>query len=391
MSKFRVWLLTNIPSPYQVELLKRVDQILEGGLDVRFFGEWRTKDSSLSNLPFANLGLRSHGFGKRPETWIHPTAIHETKHGDWDAYVLSGTLMSPTLWRCASVLRSRNLPQILWLERPHPQTGNTVGNPRWLANAPIRFCKNKFVKRLLQRSTGIIAMGSKACAEYREWGVASERIANQPYAIDAKRFHPPAVVPGYRSPQPTILFSGQLIPRKGIETLCEIFVKVLEHIPQTRLLVLGSGIQRPVLESLQERFPDQVTLAGQVSQEELPAYFHRADLFLFPSRHDGWGVVVNEAIGAGLPIITTLQTGAAHDLVEAGKNGFLFDASDVDSMTRATIDLLQDHARRCAFSQESIRIAESHSLDKAAQTWIRNVQTLAGRPMAFGTEVQVNP
>ena len=57
-----------------------------------------------------------------------------------------------------------------------------------------------------------------------------------------------------------------------------------------------------------------------------------AAVLVLPSRHDGWGVVIQEALSAGLPVIATRQTGAAYDLVEEGKNGFLVEADDEDQL-----------------------------------------------------------
>ena len=374
----KIWLLTNIPSPYQVELLTAVDRLLQGGLAVRFFGTRRASDGPLEGLPFANLGLRTLGWGKRPETWLHPTAFQECRGGDWDAYVLSGTIASPTLLRCASILKKRGKPSILWLERPHPKHAEAPWSPRWLTSGPTRWLKDRIAKRLVRQATGLIAMGSAACREYQEWGLEPHRVRSQPYAIDANRFQRPlAATPPRDDKSKTILFSGQWIPRKGIEELCKIFALIQAKRQDVELLILGEGPLRGYLEQQQQLYPGHITLVGKVEQQALPGYFHRADLFLFPSRHDGWGVVVNEAIAASLPVITTLQTGAAHDLVLPGRNGFLLDRDDLAGMAEAVLKILADDTLCRTMAVESWQLAQAHSIEVSAKRWIENVQILS--------------
>src|SRR5205823_740560 len=79
----------------------------------------------------------------------------------------------------------------------------------------------------------------------------------------------------------------------------------------------------------------RISYEGFQPPEALPEYFARADVFVLPSRHDGWGVVVNQAIGAGLPVICSDAVGAGLDLVEEGVNGLRFAAGDVDGLQRA--------------------------------------------------------
>jgi len=102
---------------------------------------------------------------------------------------------------------------------------------------------------------------------------------------------------------------------------------------------------------------DRITYAGFRPPEELPMFFAQADVFVLPSRYDGWGVVINQAIGAGLPIVCSDQVGAGHDLVD-DRNGAKFRAGDAESLYVAM--------RRFLDSPEIIGAAGEASRAKAA-------------------------
>ena len=92
---------------------------------------------------------------------------------------------------------------------------------------------------------------------------------------------------------------------------------------------------------------------GHRAPAELPGLFAEADAFVLPSRHDGWGVVINEALGAGLPIIVSDGVGAAHDLVTHGVNGLITPAGDACALRDALVLLACDPLRRRAMADAS--------------------------------------
>ena len=92
-------------------------------------------------------------------------------------------------------------------------------------------------------------------------------------------------------------------------------------------------------------------------------------MFVLPSRHDGWGVVVNEAIGAGLPIIVSDRVGA-RDLVENGVNGFITIAGNVDSLASALFKLARSHALRESFGRSSANRAAQWDVDEGVRRWV---------------------
>ena len=114
---------------------------------------------------------------------------------------------------------------------------------------------------------------------------------------------------------------------KGVDVLLEAFARVADKLPDATLSFLGTG---PLKDALTARVDprDRVTFAGFHPVAELPPYFARADLFVLPSRHDGWGVVINQAISAGLPVVASDAVGAAAELVRPDENGYVVPAGD---------------------------------------------------------------
>ena len=99
-----------------------------------------------------------------------------------------------------------------------------------------------------------------------------------------------------------VLFSGQLIHRKGVDVLVEAFVRVADAVPSMHLQLMGSGPDRAELEGrIPSTLRDRVSFLGHKEATDLPGVFAKADIFVLPSRHDGWGVVVNEALGPACP------------------------------------------------------------------------------------------
>lgn len=170
-------------------------------------------------------------------------------------------------------------------------------------------------------------------------------VENVPYFTDLKKFHLPAE-PENPSPSTplTFLFCGQMIRRKGLHILLQAFDGLIsKHNLDTRLLVAGRpSEEKPWLAAMSEHARAKVEVIGFVAPAELPALFKRADVFVLPSMHDGWGVVVNQAIGAGIGIIASDGVGAAVELVDNGKNGRIVPAGDPDQLVEAMAEVVRD-------------------------------------------------
>ncbi len=142
---------------------------------------------------------------------------------------------------------------------------------------------------------------------------------------------------------PIFLYVGRITARKGIKTLleaCAILKK--QGYSDYTLLIVGKGDQQDELEAFvkEQDFPDQVNWVGWVDYGSLGAYFQQADIFVFPTFEDVWGMVVPEAMVFGKPILCS-NGAASCELVVEGKNGYIFDpinAQELSEKMRIFID-----------------------------------------------------
>jgi glycosyltransferase involved in cell wall biosynthesis len=367
-----------VPSPYQVEFLSAVAAAGQIELEVRFMRA--TFDCpALSTVPHRILSGLGPG-SWRDEIRLHPRAILEVAFGKYDCYILSGLYTSVTFLTCAVLLWVRRKPWAMWLERPRP--AHALWSRKFIRLKPVRWIREVVTRILLRAARRVVCIGTAAVEEYAAQGVPHSKLGLLPYCCDVSRFDSPQMEKVHRIREQlaivgktVFLFSGQLIERKGVDVLIRAFVRVGNTNTQTALLILGDGPLRDALKaSVPLAMTNRVHFIGPVAQVDLPSYFAAADVFVFPSRHDGWGVVINEACAAGLPVIATRQTGAARDLVVDGVSGFIVEREDTEGLAGKMQFLAEHPAERKKMGLEGRRIVESFSVEKASLVFSQEVQ-----------------
>jgi glycosyltransferase involved in cell wall biosynthesis len=128
-----------------------------------------------------------------------------------------------------------------------------------------------------------------------------------------------------------LLFCGYLIPRKRIDL---IIAAASRYAPDRRpvVLVVGRGPLRSALQDLAARLGVIAVFAGFCQGEALADFYLASDVLVLPSDDEPWGLVINEAMAAGLPVICSDACGAAGDLVEDGANGYVFRSGSASSL-----------------------------------------------------------
>ena len=156
-----------------------------------------------------------------------------------------------------------------------------------------------------------------------------------PYAIDEKPF-----LTGAYRPQPDVfrlLYTGQLIARKGLPAFCATLSYWCKEHPLTKVVfkLVGEGPEKEAILRTRTSSNFSLEVLDRVSQGALVKYYEDADLFAFPTLGDEWGVVVNEALIAGRPILGSIYSQAVDELVVEGRNGWLWDPDRQDSLYHA--------------------------------------------------------
>ncbi len=230
--------------------------------------------------------------------------------------------------------------------------------PKWK-----RSLKPAILKPLFRQTSAFLAIGQNNADFYHAQEIPKERVFVVPYAVDNDFFTAAAAaLPpksqlkrelGLPSDLPVVLFCGKLTSVKRPMDLLRAFEKVVRTCPAI-LLFVGDGILRGELElyAATQRIPN-VHFAGFRNQTELPRYFGAGDAFVLPSGSEPWGLVVNEAMNFGIPIICSDQVGCAADLVKQGENGYVFPVGDLEALAGALFTTLSDDEHRSTMGQRS--------------------------------------
>ncbi len=159
---------------------------------------------------------------------------------------------------------------------------------------------------------------------------------------------------GLREDVPIVLVSGKLLSRKRPHDALEACALVAQH-AAVSLAYVGDGVERPALERrARDLGLSDVVFLGFRNQSDLPALYSAADLLVLPSEFEPWGMVVNEAMCCGLPVVVSDKVGAASDLVADGINGFVYSAGDVPALAERVLRLVKDEGLRRAMGRESV-------------------------------------
>jgi glycosyltransferase involved in cell wall biosynthesis len=201
-------------------------------------------------------------------------------------------------------------------------------------------------------------------------GFPNERIFEGFYAADVDAFaNVPSLASVTGNDRRAFVFVGRLVESKGVRALLDAYAKYRETVsdPWT-LLVLGAG----ALEELVSERPG-VELAGFVAPAELPAQLARASFLVLPSTFEPWGVVVHEAVAAGLGCICTTPVGAADAFVRDGENGRIVAGGSVSALTDA---LTWSHELSQPMLAEASALSRTLSKGFTPERWAETVLTM---------------
>jgi phosphatidylinositol alpha-mannosyltransferase len=206
--------------------------------------------------------------------------------------------------------------------------------PPGISGALTRSLFRVLSRRLSKRLDAMIAVSTAPAQHLRV--VDGSRLVVLPGCID---LHPYAALARSRNPIPgyTILFVGRLEPRKGILILIEAFARVKGDEPRARLVVCGDGDQRADAEALAERLgvADAVTFAGGLSDAERLTLYGHADAFCSPAPYgESYGLVLAEAMAAGVPVVAAANPGYRTVLTGAGAAGLVKPGDAAELATR---------------------------------------------------------
>jgi len=218
--------------------------------------------------------------------------------------------------------------------------GTLLGRPVWIgwggtlhterhigpARRGLRWLITRWAKRWISYGT--------TSTEYLEaQGVPRERILQMQNCVDESLYLAPTPPALTLRPAPVLLYVGQMIVRKGVDPLLRAAAQLQQEGRDFSLLLVGEGPERAHFEALSKELGlRHVTFRPAVPPAAMPAIYRSADFLVFPTLEDVWGLVVNEALWCGVPVLASTYAGCARELLPAAQT---FDPHDLTDFTRA--------------------------------------------------------
>lgn len=224
------------------------------------------------------------------------------------------------------------------------------------------------IRFLLNHADEVVAQSSNTKVNTLTYYAPKQDIQIIPLAYESFIFTPVRRTDlGLRADKKYIIGAGRLVKRKGFDS----FIRTLALLDDVvEGILVGEGPERQVLEKLASELGvrERLHFVGQVSEERKFQYLSTADVYVLSSVHEGFGIVLQEAMQVGLPIVAT-NTGGQIDLVEDGVNGALV-FHDVEKMKDAVLDVLYHEERAKKYGEENKKRITQYAIAEVANKYI---------------------
>jgi glycosyltransferase involved in cell wall biosynthesis len=280
--------------------------------------------------------------------------------------ILCGGYNYPASWESLWWARRRNARFVLWTESNERDARSGRAGVEWLKRHFVSSC-NAFV-----------VPGKSSFVYLRTLGASEQVIFTAPNAVDNTFFamqaentraHATEFREKLKLPSRFILFVGRLVPEKGIFDLLEAYAKLEGDLrSEVGLVFAGDGVSREELAQQAKRIsPGTVCFPGFAQREDLAGLYALAECLVLPTHSDPWGLVVNEAMACGLPIIVCSVAGCSADLVDDGWNGYVVPRRDSQKLSVAINCVLRRPEVRRLMSAHSLERIRSYSPEACAE------------------------
>lgn len=360
----RVVIITEIIAPYRIPVFNALARHNGVDLHVIFLAEndptqrqWLVyKDEirfSYEVLPSwrRKLGRHSLLLNRGAETSLRRAAPDCIVCGGYN-YVAS--------WQSLIWARRHRVPFFLWVE----STTSDLRNG---------YALTEFLKvRFLHACDGFVAAGKSSVEYLRHYKMPEEVIFTAPNAVDTRFFGQRAeLIRGEAArhraeldlPSRFFLFAGRLVQEKGVFDLLQAYQALGRDVRrEVGLVFVGDGAARHALQLRAAVVtPGSIHFAGFAQRERLATYYALADVLVFPTHTDPWGLVVNEAMACGLPVISSRAAGCVADLIGSGWNGRVVSVGEVNHLTSAMDELARNAELRTLMGRRSQQLIEQYS------------------------------
>lgn len=351
----KILYLNNIPSPYRVDFFNELGKHCQ--LTVLFERpnasdrDKRWKAEEIRN--FKGVFLIGKKIGT--DASFCPGVIRYLKK-EYDAIILGG-YSSPTYMFAMEYMKLRKIPFFMNAD------GGFIKSDTWF----IRKIKTHYIGL----ASAWLSSGGETDKYLKYYGADADYIYQYSFSsVSEKQLsHPDEEEKRCLKAQLGIMENkvaiavGQFIPRKGFDYL----IQAAGKIPKEYGVLLIGGHAGTEYNKLREMSSaSNVHFLDFMNKEQLSLYYRAADIFVFPTRADIWGLVLNEAMSYGLPCVASVKANASIELIEEDKNGYLIDPENVYLMAERMLRLFQDDKKRIGMGVNALETARNFTIEKMA-------------------------
>ena len=362
----RVAVVTEVAAPYRIPVFNELNERLDGRLEVIFISEtesrrdWRLDEEQIS-FAFHVLGGVQFAVpyrGDRQPVYLARPLLPLLARRRYETVVIGGWSHLESLWSVAYA-RRRGRRLVLWSETP------------LLGAIPTRPLRSTWKRLVIGAASAYAVPGPSAGAYLEAHGADAARISIAPNAVDTAFW---SDAHSTRAPRAdgeiSLLYSGRLVKSKGLDVAFAA-LRASRLAGRARFLIAGDGPARAELTRLA---PRGTRFLGAQSPTELRALYHDADMLVFPSRYDPWGLVVNEAACASLAAVASDAAGVTRDLLRHGENALVIRAGDVESVRWAFDRLADEPELPGTLGRAAAGIALTNSPEACAEGLLRAIR-----------------
>lgn len=293
------------------------------------------------------------------------TAIRQ---GDFDAVLVNGWQLC-SYWQAIRAAGAAGIPVLV---RGDSQLEST--------SRPVRGILKRLVyPHMLRSFDACLAVGRRNADYYRHYGVPAARIYRSAHCVDndffaraaadtRRRRHEVRRELGIPADAVVFMFAGKLIDKKRPLDFLEALRRIRQKHTDVWGLIVGDGPLKAAVDDYRHTHNIPCAIAGFQNQRRIAATYAAADALVLPSASgETWGLVVNEAMACGLPVIVSDQVGCAPDLVVEDETGFTYPCGDVAALAERVDALAGDRRRRDRMSARASTHIAAYSPEAAAE------------------------
>lgn len=343
-------LITNIPAPYRVKQFDKVSEISSNNFCFFYFA----KTASYRNWNIPGIKHKHIFLNKDSSDKNFKSVYQELKQFKPDVIITCG--FTPIMLKAWFFSLRNKIPHISFTDS-------------WIHPVSLLKIRHRIIRKIVWRFTNaFICVGKKGRQLLQAYGAQEEEIFEAPLAIDNDYFKKFL----REEKKYDIMFSGRFINIKQPLFFVNLANRLKKIHPNLKVLIIGNGIQKDEIIKQLKKNEIDYCYPGFIQQEQLPKYYASSKIFIFPTLNDTWGLVANEAMAVGVPVITTPYAGVSDDLVLDGKNGYILPL-DENLWVEKIKNLLNDDTLYNRFSHNALEKVQDFSIEAAAKGIINAV------------------